>query len=110
MESKVLYQSPSLSSVKISRKYIKNNVSPDKHWKQGRKCQKKIENNIQNNVGVEKMLGKFVDGRLNIDGTLLKEVSEAPYSKNNETAAEVQASIFYEKFRDARKKIATLTT
>ena len=56
------------------------------------------------------MLGKFVDGRLNIDGTLLKEVSEAPYSKNNETAAEVQASIFYEKFRDARKKIATLTT
>ena len=43
--------------------------------------EKKIENNIQNDVGVEKVRGEFDDGRLNIDGASLKEVLEAPSSK-----------------------------
>ena len=40
------------------------------------------------------MLGKLEVGRSKIDGVPVKEVSEAPSSKNNGFAAEVQASNF----------------
>ena len=40
------------------------------------------------------MLGELEVGRSKIDGAPVKEVSEAPSSKNNEIVAEVKASNF----------------